>query len=67
MLGEGEVSALTEGGEEEEVQAHPSSLAAAWASVLHTLVFAIRKFSGLSSVLKLVPTETESLHLQRRA
>lgn len=31
------------------------------------LVFAIRKFSGLSSVLKLVPMKTKSFHLRRRA
>lgn len=48
-------------------RAYPSSLAAAWASVLHALGFAIRKFSGLSSVLKLVPVKPKSLHLQRRA
>lgn len=40
---------------------------AAGESVLHTLVFAIRKFSGPSSVLKLVPMKTKSFHLQRRA
>ena len=35
MLGEGEVSALTEGGEEEEVQAHPSSPAPGWHCPFH--------------------------------
>lgn len=39
----------------------------AWDSVLPWLVFAIRKFSGPSSALKLVPMKTKSFHLQRRA
>lgn len=34
---------------------------------LHALVFAIRKFSGPSAVLQLVPEKSKSLHLQRRA
>lgn len=33
----------------------------------HALVCAIRKFSGPSTVLKLVPMKSKSLHLQRRA
>lgn len=31
----------------------------AWDSVLHVLMFAIKKFSGPSSVLKLVPTKNQ--------
>lgn len=48
------------------VQLHQPGITA-WDSVLHVLVFAIKKFSGPSSVLKLVPTKTKSFHLQRRA